>query len=133
MTLFIVTVLSLLTWLPIIIRHELQHTFSTPGITQSNAELLTELLQLTNSLINPIVYVFRMKEFREALWHVLFRCSRIRRVHPTSLNQDTAQVRVPSKKTSEPVQTLEFVECTAGQCATGTSTIGPSLSQLDEK
>ncbi|XP_020911063.1 adenosine receptor A2a-like [Exaiptasia diaphana] len=70
MTLFIVTVLSLMTWLPFIINHEIELVASLPpGPAQHNIELLTEIVQLTNSLINPIVYVFRMKEFREALFH----------------------------------------------------------------
>ena len=111
MTLFIVTVLSLMTWLPFIINHEIELVASLrPGPVQHNIELLTEIVQLTNSLINPIVYVFRMKEFREALFHMLFRCSRVqqRRIYPSGGNgQDNTATNATG--TSERTQELGIV------------------------
>ncbi|XP_001625606.2 adenosine receptor A2a [Nematostella vectensis] len=82
MTLFIVTILSLMTWLPFIIHHEVDENGDTSqfyGPSEHNLELCTELIQLSNSFINPIVYLFRMKEFRRALFS-LVRCSRANRV-----------------------------------------------------
>jgi hypothetical protein len=36
------------------------------------------LIQRANSLINPIIYVFRMRDFRKALSQLIFKCSRER-------------------------------------------------------
>lgn len=112
MTLFIVTILSLMTWLPFIINHEIELVASlTPGPAQHNIELLVEIVQLTNSLINPIVYVFRMKEFREALVHLLLRCSRVqpRRICPSLSNEENDAATNATATTSERTQELGIV------------------------
>ncbi|EDO45838.1 predicted protein [Nematostella vectensis] len=81
-TLFIVTVLSLAAWLPFIIVHEVGKVSNAPrGFSQNHIELLTEIIQLTNSLVNPTVYVFRMEKFRRALIELLTKCKRAR-PHP---------------------------------------------------
>ena len=78
-TLFIMTIVSLLMWLPyavlifLLFRTSIKK-FLTP------LELLRLLLSLTilyvmNSLANPIVYTIRMPEFRKALL-LLFKCQR---------------------------------------------------------
>jgi len=75
-TLLIVTILSLITWLPFIINHEVDIASRIPpGPARYHIELLTELIQLSNSLVNPIVYLFRMKDYRKALFQFLFQCS----------------------------------------------------------
>jgi hypothetical protein len=76
MTLFIVTLLSLITWLPFNIY--LIIIWLTRNVSPYNVIRLVNLLQLTNSIINPIIYVFRMRDFRKALSQLLFRCSRDR-------------------------------------------------------
>lgn len=76
-TLLIVTMLSLTTWLPFIINHEVDIVSRLPpGPGRHYLELSTELIQLTNSLVNPVVYLFRLKEFRKALLQQFFgKCS----------------------------------------------------------
>jgi ABC-type Fe3+ transport system permease subunit len=75
MTLFIVTLLSVAAWLPFII-------FQIPATEviyiSANLWYFIVLLQYTNSLINPVVYVFRMRDFRKALFQMMFKCSRDR-------------------------------------------------------
>ena len=69
-TLFIMTIVSLLLWLPYVV-----HSF----VSSSNLDrfsfwtLSFTLLYHTNSLVNPIIYTIRMPEFRRALL-VLFKC-----------------------------------------------------------
>ncbi|XP_028519340.1 melanocyte-stimulating hormone receptor-like [Exaiptasia diaphana] len=72
MTLLIVTALSLLTWLPFIINHEVDiavNISSGPG--KHHLELSTEFIQLLNSLVNPVVYLFRLKEYRRYMFQLL--------------------------------------------------------------
>ena len=72
-TLFIVTVLSLVSWLPFHIIFLLLHLF--PGIPISDsAVVITRLLQFANSLLNPIVYNLRMPEFRKATKKLICGC-----------------------------------------------------------
>ncbi|XP_031550750.1 tachykinin-like peptides receptor 86C [Actinia tenebrosa] len=68
-TLFIVTAASLTAWLPFVIvstavsLHDVNVDFSTV--------LAVKMLHYTNSLINPIIYTFRMRNFRRALFGLL--------------------------------------------------------------
>ncbi|XP_031564456.1 histamine H2 receptor-like [Actinia tenebrosa] len=76
MTLFIVCVLSLITWLPylsILIRISL---FGYDHDSLYRIFKTTTLIQNLNSLINPIIYVFRMRDFRKALSRLIISCSR---------------------------------------------------------
>lgn len=67
-TLFLVTLLSLMAWLPFIIIN-----FGRFIVEENGGDMLTFLchpskfLLLANSLINPIIYSFRMPEFRRAI------------------------------------------------------------------
>ena len=70
-TLFIVTLVSLLMWLPYVISIFLRYSteiFSSFS-TVTNARLFFSLFFLfyTNSLVNPILYAIRMKDFKRAL------------------------------------------------------------------
>jgi hypothetical protein len=76
MTLFVVTVLSLITWLPNTVAYIININTSISYVISSNVLQLVELIQRTNSLINPIIYVFRMRDFRKALSQLIFKCSR---------------------------------------------------------
>ncbi|XP_032234595.1 lysophosphatidic acid receptor 3 [Nematostella vectensis] len=74
-TLFIVTALSLVTWLPDLLFH------LVPGYTEHL--LVHEVLmgvRLLNSIVNPIVYVLRMPDFRKTLakivYHPLWPCKK---------------------------------------------------------
>ncbi|XP_078364241.1 adenosine receptor A3-like [Oculina patagonica] len=66
-TLFIVTLLSLITWLPFIVINTVRHTFDIHADTRSVLVDVTRFLQLANSFINPIVYCFRMPMFRNTI------------------------------------------------------------------
>ena len=73
-TLFIMTIVSLLLWLPFVV-----HTLVLGSVlvrfsflTHLRWRLSFSLLYLTNSLVNPIIYTIRMPEFRRALL-ILFK------------------------------------------------------------
>ena len=66
-TLFIVTLLSLITWLPFTVVHNLQFTLKGNVIIAPVVDDVTQFLQLANSFINPVVYCFRMPLFRRNL------------------------------------------------------------------
>ena len=76
LTLFIVTFVSLLMWLPYVMSSFLYYatdifsSLSTIGIRRLNFALL--VLCYANSLVNPILYTARMPDFRRAL-DALFR------------------------------------------------------------
>ena len=73
-TLFIMTIASLLLWLPYVVYTFV--SFSVLGRFSSLAHfrlrLSFSLLYHTNSLVNPIIYTIRMPEFRRALL-ILFK------------------------------------------------------------
>ena len=73
-TLFIMTIVSLLLWLPYVV-----YTFVSFSVldrfsirTYLRLKLSFSLLYHTNSLVNPIIYTIRMPEFRRALL-ILFK------------------------------------------------------------
>ncbi|XP_078361463.1 uncharacterized protein LOC144645792 [Oculina patagonica] len=70
-TLSIVTILSLITWLPAGI------SLASPSYlmdVNSFYVQITLALQFANSFLNPIVYCFRMAEFKKSLKKLLCRC-----------------------------------------------------------
>ena len=78
-TLFIMTIVSLLTWLPhtvfrfLLIQSIIMKFLSFQELARLDLSLT--ILYLMNSLVNPIVYTIRMPEFRKALL-VLFKRQR---------------------------------------------------------
>ena len=74
-TLFIMTIISILMWLPNAVSFFLLATrtinLSLQGSIRLEYPLIT--LYMMNSLVNPIVYTIRMPEFRKALL-LLFKC-----------------------------------------------------------
>ena len=73
-TLFMMTIVSLLLWLPFVV-----YTFVLSSdlvrvsfLTHLRLRLSFSLLYRTNSLVNPIIYTIRMPEFRRALL-ILFK------------------------------------------------------------
>lgn len=64
-TLFIVTGLCLVCWVPFIVNHLLHHISITHEINP-NVFYGSLLAQFSNSFLNPIVYVLRLKEFRDS-------------------------------------------------------------------
>ncbi|XP_031567179.1 alpha-1B adrenergic receptor-like [Actinia tenebrosa] len=88
-TLFIVTLLSTLTWVPYIgmrIFYPVTYTFYDRLKVLPRGFSVIYAFQCSNSLINPIVYLFRMRDFRNALFRLLFRCSKgpPRHINPLS-------------------------------------------------
>ena len=73
-TLFIVTLLSVITWLPFALTEAhsqlVDHWTFKIGHETNSVLVIGRVLQLSNSFLNPIVYSFRMPEFRRSLKHI---------------------------------------------------------------
>ena len=75
-TLFIMTIVSLLMWLPYVVATFLYFQSSLKFLSLQESfrlESSLRILYFMNSLVNPIVYAMRMPEFRNALL-LLFKC-----------------------------------------------------------
>ena len=76
-TLLLVTLVSLLTWLPGVILYFL--VFSTSSYLESSLQwrlaIYFTVLTLANSLVNPIMYAIRMAEFRSIMFQLFRRNS----------------------------------------------------------
>ena len=64
-TLLLVSILALVCWLPLIIMDVL--IFLTTTSIPNNFYYMVNILNYSNSFVNPIVYVFRIPEFQQAL------------------------------------------------------------------
>ena len=71
-TLLFVSVLALLSWLPLIIMDALEYIFGVT-IPANNYYYTVTLINYSNSFVNPVVYVFRIPEFRDALASCCFK------------------------------------------------------------
>ncbi|XP_048583210.1 adenosine receptor A3 [Nematostella vectensis] len=71
--LFIVTVVSLLTWLPDAVVLNLDSVLAPAQY--KHAVRSTLFLRYSNSFVNPIVYIYRLPTFRGALTHMLKHCT----------------------------------------------------------
>ena len=78
-TLFIVTATSVVTWLPFavtfVLPHHIRHQYNCAVLSACYVGRFT---QLANSLLNPMIYCFRMPEFNKILRQDLFRSRRSR-------------------------------------------------------
>lgn len=73
-TLFIVTALSLSLWLPSIVLYTIDDV--CPVCTLPEVLLfISRVLHLTNSIINPVVYSYRMPMFKESMKRCFQKCS----------------------------------------------------------
>lgn len=72
-TLFIVTLLSLITWLPFTVVHNLRFTLKGNIAFGSVFDDVAQVLYLANSFINPVLYCFKMPLFRRTLRKVFLR------------------------------------------------------------
>ena len=73
-TLFIVTATSVITWLPFAVTFVLPHHIRNEyDCAVHSASYVGRFTQLANSLLNPMIYCFRMPEFRRILKQDLFR------------------------------------------------------------
>jgi len=90
-TLFIITGASLLTWLPFQSLHLLMPYFGVIRSLPYIIIIVIKFLQFSNSLVNVIVYPFRISEFKTALLQ-RFRCcvsNRNRRNKVATIHQST--------------------------------------------
>lgn len=91
-TLFMVTLASIFTWLPLIIGRSLS-SLNPQLLKNLNRRLADHLfrgvlmLYLANSLINPIIYAMRLPELRQGIMKIIFRQT------PNSSNQDDSPIR----------------------------------------
>ncbi|XP_078364532.1 adenosine receptor A3-like [Oculina patagonica] len=83
-TLFIVTLLSVITWLPHGITNILR--FITDK-EEGNVYMVGHFFRLANSLVNPIVYCYRMPEFRKTLRKLFVQWKRNNRETQAQLSQ----------------------------------------------
>lgn len=72
-TLMIVTACSVLTWVPLCIVFALHKRIS--GNIPVEMSACAFIAQASNSFINPIIYAFRIREFKKASYQVLCKCS----------------------------------------------------------
>lgn len=80
--LIVVTLCSLLTWLPIGIVFVVMQQRSNLRVS-SRLPSLAFMVQASNSLINPVIFLVRWRDFRQALFRLLCRCVG-NRVHTTN-------------------------------------------------
>ena len=84
--LLIVTLLSLMTWLPFAAMYVLESSLQVLGAMATITGLVTRFFRLANSFINPIIYSFRMPEFR-ATFKTLFCRRNVSRLHMCDTQQ----------------------------------------------
>ncbi|KAJ7381093.1 hypothetical protein OS493_004691 [Desmophyllum pertusum] len=74
-TLFIITVLTLIAWIPLAVAIVFPHDVTRHGDCVIPSALFAGLfLQLANSALNPAVYCYRMPEFTKTLKQDVLRC-----------------------------------------------------------
>ena len=76
-TLFIITIGSLLTWLPVVIYQGLSdftgRVSKMFNLSRFQVRMIGEILVLGNSLINPLIYAIRMPKLRAGILQIIFR------------------------------------------------------------
>lgn len=86
-TLFMIISLSLICWLPAVLLYSVIHVCPNCVSEVAKVMLIATVFHLANSVINPIMYTYRMPMFKEAL-RTLFRA----RVHGESTQIQLAQI-----------------------------------------
>ena len=66
-TLLFVSFLALVCWIPLVIANFLSHVCEISAPWLSFARITAEVLNYCNAFVNPFVYAFRVREFRQAL------------------------------------------------------------------
>ncbi|EDO32749.1 predicted protein [Nematostella vectensis] len=79
-TLFLVTIASLLAWVPFVVLNGIYY-YTDIKFTYT-VQNVVKLLHYMNSLINTVIYASRMAEFKRALFHFMFKCSRLNEDSP---------------------------------------------------
>ena len=80
-TLMFVSVLALLSWLPLIIFNFLIVVIGVP--IPWKFYVMVNILNYSNSFVNPVVYALRILEFRQALGLCCFRRQAVINIEPT--------------------------------------------------
>ena len=92
-TLFIVTMLSVLTWFPFGLAILLPYVLKQKESISTSISFGGRCLQLANSFLNPIVYCFRMPEFRQTLKRMFIK--RVKPAIPTQRRQNVSPWNAP--------------------------------------
>ncbi len=72
-TLFIVSFVSVLTWLPLSVSYMISFVVHGADRLKKSLHHTGRFLMLTNSIVNPVVYYARMPEFRRHLRNIIIR------------------------------------------------------------
>lgn len=88
-TVFMVTVSSICTWTPMALVLLVRDIDAFPVPYQAHMAAVS--LLVLNSFVNPVIYVFRMKDFRKALGSLVCRCVAKRR-------EDQVEPEVPGSR-----------------------------------
>lgn len=105
-TLFIVTLLSLITWLPFTVTGTMRNTLKMPGVFGPVLVGVTRFLRLANSFINPIVYCFRIPLFRRTLTEMFLKKM------TTGLNVGERQTSSQSETIAAVVLSISYLNVT---------------------
>lgn len=105
-TLFIVTLLSLITWLPFTVTGTMRNTLKMPGVSGPVLIDVTRFLRLANSFINPIVYCFRIPLFRRTLTEMFLKKM------TTGLNVGERQTSSQSETIAAVVLSISYLNVT---------------------
>ncbi|KAL9979268.1 hypothetical protein ACROYT_G016906 [Oculina patagonica] len=73
MTLFIVSFVSVLTWLSLTVSYTISYTVHGEDSLKKFLHFIEQCFQLANSFVNPIVYYTRMPEFKRSLKNMFLR------------------------------------------------------------
>ena len=108
-TLFIVTILSVICWLPqIIFWFVFIFTYtSTDNNNLYHGLLIVKIFQNANSIVNPIVYTFRMPLFKSEIQKCYSKLCPSKEIHVVNYSPET--VKVTEKRTVEDIN-LEYFD-----------------------
>ena len=114
-TLFLVTAIFVMTWVPFhfvnIFSVELCPEASTCPKIIFTAVYLTKFMQYTNSFVNPIIYTFKMPDFRRVLLSIFGRPSYGASTRATSRMITERRKRASTLRTSDSAEANGNCEC----------------------
>ena len=114
-TLFLVTAIFVMTWVPFhfvnIFSKELCPEVSTCPKIMFTAVYLTKFMQYTNSFVNPIIYTFKMPDFRRVLLSIFGRPSYGASTRATSRMITERRKRASTLRTSDSAEANGNCEC----------------------
>ena len=114
-TLFLVTAIFVMTWVPFqginMFYSELCPVFSTCPKVIFTAVYLTKFMQYTNSFVNPIIYTFKMPDFRRVLLSIFGRPPYGASTRATSRMITERRKRASTLRTSDSAEANGSCEC----------------------